>query len=260
VIASESLLKHIADVLKSQADQFTNMVPSPTPDAILEDVKKLEITIRPDLEKLAETPRSPENPDAMLEDVGHPEATTRHDAVKPTEAPTQLELPNQAEITTDPILSVRQRQIPHLWVAIPKLLVERASSDRKNEPVVMQKGDSNAQAPAFQMPDPARATDSIEQPRPAHYVEIPNVPKLPTVRTVLMEVGDADSQVIVRIEDRGGNMNLHFGAGNETMHHSLESSVGSLIHALKRENIEVTNVEVTRKSPIEKVRRMKEAH
>src|SRR5262245_5104125 len=37
------------------------------------------------------------------------------------------------------------------------------------------------------------------------------------------------------------NMNLHFGAGNETMHHSLESSVASLVQALKQENIEVTS-------------------
>jgi flagellar hook-length control protein FliK len=55
-------------------------------------------------------------------------------------------------------------------------------------------------------------------------------------------------------------MNLHFGTGNETMRRSLESSVASLVQALKQENIEITNVEVSRKSPIEKVRRMKGAH
>jgi hypothetical protein len=75
-----------------------------------------------------------------------------------------------------------------------------------------------------------------------------------------MEVGDAGSEVIVRIEDRGGTMNLQFGTGSDTMHRSLQSSVGSLVEALKQQRIDVSNVEVSRKEVIDRVRRMKEAH
>lgn len=55
-------------------------------------------------------------------------------------------------------------------------------------------------------------------------------------------------------------MNLHFGAGSDTLHHGLESSVDSLVNALRQEKIQVCNVDVSRKSPIEKVRRTKESH
>ena len=104
------------------------------------------------------------------------------------------------------------------------------------------------------------AAATIDQLLPAQPIEIPNIPKLKFVRTVSLEVGEAESQVTIRIEARGGDMNLHLGVGNETLHHELESSMGSLIHTLKQEDIEVSTAEISRKSPIEKVRRMKEAN
>jgi hypothetical protein len=113
---------------------------------------------------------------------------------------------------------------------------------------------------ASQFVDPGRTAEPVEQVRPAQPVEIPDMPKLQTVRTVAMEVGDAGSQVVIRIEERGGGVNLHFGTGNETLHRSIASSVESLVRALRQEKIEISNVEVSRKSPIDKVRRMKEAH
>ena len=75
-----------------------------------------------------------------------------------------------------------------------------------------------------------------------------------------MELGDAGSEVAVRIQERDGGMTLHFGTGNDSLQRTIESSVGVLVHALKQEQIQLSNVEVTRKSPIDKVRRMKEAH
>ena len=108
--------------------------------------------------------------------------------------------------------------------------------------------------------DTTGETAHIEQARTAHQVEIPNVPRLQVVRTVAMEVGDADSQVTIRIQERGGDLTLQLNAGSEPLHQDLQSSLGSLVHALRQEQVQVSNVEVSRKSPIDKVRRMKEAH
>ena len=52
---------------------------------------------------------------------------------------------------------------------------------------------------------------------------------------------------------------MQLNAANEPMRHELESSVSALLNALKDQEVKVSNVEVFRKSPIDKVRRMKEA-
>ena len=75
-----------------------------------------------------------------------------------------------------------------------------------------------------------------------------------------MEVGDADSQVTVRIQERAGDISLQISAANEPLHQDLQSSVGSLVQTLKQEQVQVSNVDVSKKSPIEKVRRMKETN
>ena len=61
-----------------------------------------------------------------------------------------------------------------------------------------------------------------------------------------------------RLEARDGDLALKLNSGNEPLRQDLESGVGSLVNALKDEQIQVSNVEVS-KSPINKVRRMKEA-
>jgi hypothetical protein len=53
---------------------------------------------------------------------------------------------------------------------------------------------------------------------------------------------------------------MQHNAGSDPLHQDLQSSLGSLVRALKQEQVQVSNVEVSRKSPIGKVRRMKEAH
>jgi hypothetical protein len=100
---------------------------------------------------------------------------------------------------------------------------------------------------------------TVEQAVAAQPIQIPDPPKLPLVRTVSMEVGEAESHVTIRIEERAGDMKLNLGVGNEALHRELSSSMGSLIHTLKQEDIQVSAAEVSKKSPIEKVRKMKEA-
>ena len=108
--------------------------------------------------------------------------------------------------------------------------------------------------------DMTRPVEHVEQVQAAHTVEMPHLPHLQVVRTISMEVGEADSQVTVRILERAGDISLQINAGNEPLHQELQSSLGSLVNALKQEQVQVSNVEVSRKSPIEKVRRMKEAN
>lgn len=198
--------------------------------------------------------------DALLEDVKKLEIIVEREIVKPALIQAKLEDAEQGIISTDPIASTQQSQLPLRMIAIQKVLSDAKTSERKTQPGPLESKEATGQGSAVNFEAPARMPDRFEQVLPAHLVETPNMPKLQVVRTVSMEVGDDQSQVMVRIEDRGNGMNLHFGIGNELLHRSMESSIESLVHALKQEKIEVTNVEISRKSPIEKVRRMKEAH
>ena len=75
-----------------------------------------------------------------------------------------------------------------------------------------------------------------------------------------MEVGDPGSEVTIHIQERGGDVTLQLNTASEPLRQDLQSSVASLVHALKMDQVQVSNVDVSRKSPIDKVRRMKEAH
>jgi hypothetical protein len=90
-------------------------------------------------------------------------------------------------------------------------------------------------------------------------VEVPVMPHAQVVRTVSMEVGDPGSEVTIRLQERGGDVTMQLNTGNEPLRQDLESSMGSLVNSLKQAQVQVSNVEVSQKSPIDKVRRMKEA-
>jgi hypothetical protein len=75
-----------------------------------------------------------------------------------------------------------------------------------------------------------------------------------------MQVGEADSEVTIRIQQRDGNLTLQLNAENDRLHQNLQSSVGSLAQALNLENVPVSGIEVSRKSLTDRVRRMKETH
>ena len=73
--------------------------------------------------------------------------------------------------------------------------------------------------------------------------------------------GKAGSEVSVRIQQRSsGEVTLQLNASSEKLQQNLQSSVASLAQALKLENVSVSGIKVSRKSPADKVRRMKETH
>jgi flagellar motor protein MotB len=166
----------------------------------------------------------------------------------------------QAMITTDPIINLRQEKLPPRIVMVQNAGIETRLPDRgKPEPGMPATG--TTAAPTSHFSDVIRTFDHIEQARPAQPIEIPVAPQLKVVRTVSMEVGDADSRVVIRIQERSGDVSMQLKAGSESLRHELQSSVESLVSALRHEEVKVTNVEVSRKSsPVDKIRRMKEAH
>jgi len=217
-------------------------------------VPKVEAPVPPYLDAM------PENPDvrAALNDVKRIEITTHQEIVRPADVQL-LEVARQPLITTDPLANTRQLQLPPLTMIVQKVSLDSKAADHtKTDSSGREKSGVSVPAQILQPSDSSRSLDSIEQPRPMHLIEIPDLPKLKVVRTVSMEVGEADSQVSIRIEDRGSSMRLHLDTGNETLHQALDSSVGSLMQALKRVEVPLSTVEVSRKSPIEKVRRAKE--
>ena len=201
---------------------------------------------------------SPES--LILADVKKFDVTLERIPLKPAEVP-GAEPPARALVTTDPILNLRQLQLPLRLISVQKVSAADRPQDRaKPAGTTPEPNDHTSPALVPQVADPAAPLDTAEQSRPAQLIEIPDMPKLQVVRTVSIEVGDEGSQVAIHIADRGDGMALQLGASSETLHRTLESSVGSLVHTLKQEQIHISNVEVTRKSPIDKVRRMKEAH
>src|SRR5262249_1036529 len=117
-----------------------------------------------------------------------------------------------------------------------------------------------ASAPATQFTDFVRPVERLDEAPLAHTVEIPNIPHLPVVRIVAMQVGEPGSEVTIRIQHRGADLTLHLNADNDRLHENLQSSVGSLASTLKVENVPVSDIEVSRKSLADRVRRMKETH
>jgi hypothetical protein len=213
---------------------------------ILRDLKKIEITIRQEVVK-----------EALKQAV-----VVEREAPRPEG---ELQIPErlkQSVITTDQIASLNETPLLPRAIPLARVLAEVKAPDRSKGAarLATTTSDATVACSASQFADSGRTADPVEQVRPAQPVEIPDMPKLQTVRTVAMEVGEAGSQVVIRIEERGGSVNLHFGTGNETLHRSIASSVELLVRALKQEKIEISNVEVFRKSPIDKVRRTKEAH
>jgi hypothetical protein len=201
------------------------------------------------------------------------EFTVKHEVVRPADSrlpaqawqapapaePAQADAPRQAIVTTDPILNVQQQELPPRVMPVLRATLETRMPERtKREAAPVPAETTVASAPAFA--DVVRTRfESVEQVLPAHHVEIPDVPHVQVVRMVAMEVGDADSKVVIHIQERAGDLSLQLNAATEPLQRDLHSSVDSLVDALKREEVPISSVEVTRKSPIEKVRRMKEA-
>src|SRR5439155_7177535 len=149
----------------------------------------------------------------------------------------------QLMITTDPMINLRQDKLPPRIVLVQNGGIETRLPDRgKSEAAIP--ANQNTAAAGSHFSDVIRTFDQVEQARPAQSVQMPDLPQLKTVRTVAMEVGDADSQVVIRIQERSGDVSLQLNAANEPMRRELESSVSSLLNALKQQEVKVSNVEV----------------
>lgn len=214
-------------------------------------------------------PSAPEpQPAQIVRDVKNPEsavpaqrpkesAVEQH--VQPETEPATMEPPRAAPVTTDAITNVQQQLLPLRIIAVQKVVSESKPTEKNKQGAAPSPGDPNATTPASQVSDLIRPVDRMERPVAAHPVEIPNIPHIPVVRTVSMEVGDSDSQVTIRIQERGGDIALQLSAGCDALRRDLQSSAGSLEQALRQDHVQVSTIEVSRKSPIDKVRRMKEA-
>ena len=193
------------------------------------------------------------------------ELTVQNEAARPVRSNAQSQLApaeaaKQAIVTTDPLANIQLQQLPPRINAIEKLVPEMTLPDRAKPETAHESTNVSTATPTMPFSDEARGVEVVEQVRAAHQVEIPQIPHVQVVRTVSMEVGDAGSQVTVRIQERAGDISMQISTANEPLHQDLQSSVGSLVQALKQGQVQVSNVDVSRKSPIDKVRRMKEAN
>jgi hypothetical protein len=169
------------------------------------------------------------------------------------------EAPKQAMITSDPLVNIKQEQLPPRIIAVQKVNLDARLPERSKSDVDSTANEAT-HAPTVQFSDVGQPVEHIEQVRAAHHVEQPVVPQSQVVRTVAIEVGEADSQVMIRIQERGGDISVQLNAANEPLHHNLQSSLDSLVQSLRQDEVKVASAEVSRKSPIEKVRKSKEAH
>ena len=170
------------------------------------------------------------------------------------ELDTPLKMPM---VTTDPVRNVAQQQLPPRIMPVLKVVPDANPADR-SKPSATPGRDLVAGASARQLTDVVRPVERVDQAPAAHTIEIPNISNLPVVRIVAMQVGEADSEVTIHIQQRGTDLTLQLNAANCSLHQNLESAAGSLANALKLENVPVSGIEVSRTSLTDKVRRMKE--
>jgi hypothetical protein len=85
-------------------------------------------------------------------------------------------------------------------------------------------------------------TASAEPPQP---VEVPALPPIPTARRVSIDIGDddSDSRLRITIHERAGDVSVKFDTATEGLKSDLQSSVGSLIEAFRREHVPLANLD-----------------
>lgn len=171
-------------------------------------------------------------------------------------------------VTTDPIANLQQQQIPdlphvqqraHRALTIDKSGIETRTAERGKDSPMPAGTDANTPSDGVFADMTAQATVESESALPAHHVEIPVMPSLQVVRTLAMEVGDAGSEIIIRLEERSGDVHLKFDSASETMRQSLESSIDTLVDDFIQEAVPVSRIELGDKALITKISRMKGA-
>jgi hypothetical protein len=166
---------------------------------------------------------------------------------------------DEACVVSDPIANMRHRQLIRQIVSINNAEIDT----RLSEEAKPQHGDTSmdaTQAPDGPFTEVSQSVAPAEQPLPAHHVEIPILPQLQIVRMVAVEVGEADSQVLIRLEERGGDVTMQLDAATASLAENLEASADALYEALRREDVQVSRIQFSKKSPIVRVQRTKEAN
>lgn len=96
---------------------------------------------------------------------------------------------------------------------------------------------------------PARFDSNLATPEPsrpvAHVPEPLPQPAVLVAHRVSIDIGDAENRVTVVLHERAGEVSVKFHTASESMKAELQSSVGSLVEALHREQVPLANMDFT---------------
>jgi hypothetical protein len=91
---------------------------------------------------------------------------------------------------------------------------------------------------------PAHFAQRLVPAEQVHSVTIPDLPpRTLSVHRVSMEVGEGDSQIRIVIHQRNGDVSVRLDAATDGLRRDLEASAGSLLQALQREQLHVSDLD-----------------
>jgi hypothetical protein len=90
---------------------------------------------------------------------------------------------------------------------------------------------------------PANDIAHAEKVLPPRPPELPWMPPAQVAHRVSIDVGGDDSPLRITLHERAGDVSLKFDTATDTLRTDLQSSVGSLIEALKREHVPLANLD-----------------
>ncbi|MBI4475240.1 MAG: hypothetical protein HY646_21435 [Acidobacteria bacterium] len=259
---AERLLEYAAEALQEETSDQPRPKPAPAQIASYpaRTISDPVIPLRQEMQQLQQT--LVENPQRQPAPHAH---ASRVLSVSDPVIPLRQEMQQlQQALVEDPQRQPEPRTHISRVLSVREASMETRLPERGKPAYVPQFSESNesngsALSLAFSQMTAQPTVENVEQVRAAHVVEIPVMPHLQVVRTVAMEVGEAGSQVVIRIEERGGEVNLKIDAASEPLRNDLESSIDLLVDGFQHEEIPVSRIEVGEKSLITKIRSLKEA-
>ena len=247
---------------------------TPTPTVLSGPVKNPEPpSSKP---KVKEAPLSSELPAILIpfvrpaslnpgfESVAQPSspAPQRVEAERPALAPVvseqvaTIEIQKESVAVAKPMIEVRAPlvEIPTVAVesaSMPGKFSQKDSGANHDEQSADATPQDTVQVPVF-ADTPARFDSNFVAPEPArpvaHVPEPLPQPQVLVAHRVSIDIGDADNRVTVTLHERAGEVSVKFHTASETMKSELQSSVGSLVEALHREHVPLTNMDFTSNS------------
>ena len=123
---------------------------------------------------------------------------------------------------------------------------QQQSGDTHEKPT----GDQTAKVEALSVAVPSNAPaqfssqlGSTEQAPVAHTPDLPPETLMQTAHRVSIDIGENESKVTVTLHERGGDVSVKIHSANQPLSTQLQSSVGSLVEALHREHVSLTNMD-----------------